>query len=123
VKTLPQLAAAELAVMKLLWEKGDLTARQILDALYPESSSPQHGTVQRLLERLERKGFVDRDRSGPVQHFSPSVTRERYLGAELETLASHMTGGSLAPVLSFLIEEQKLSRAEIRRLRKIVEGR
>ena len=38
--------------MELLWREGRLTARQILDQLYPDVAKPQHGTVQRLLQRL-----------------------------------------------------------------------
>jgi BlaI family penicillinase repressor len=123
VKKLPPLASAELGVMQLLWDQGACSARQILEALYPDPKTPQHGTVQRLLQRLEEKGFVARDRSAAVQLFSARVTRERVFGAELESLAERMTGGSLAPVLSFLIEKKKLSREEIRRLREIVEDR
>ncbi|HEY7396171.1 MAG TPA: BlaI/MecI/CopY family transcriptional regulator, partial [Gemmatimonadaceae bacterium] len=71
MKPPPPLAAAELTVMQLLWDRGALTAREVLEALYPDSSTPQHGTVQRLLQRLEEKGFVARDRSARVQRFTP----------------------------------------------------
>ena len=58
----PSLANAELAVMDLLWRNDDpMTARQILEQLYPDAAKPQHGTVQRLLQRLEDKGYIERD--------------------------------------------------------------
>ena len=117
----PPLATAELAVMKLLWQKGDLTAREILEELYPDSTKSQHGTVQRLLQRLEEKSFVKRDRTSPVQRFAARVGQEEYLGSELENLAEQLTGGSLTPLLTFLIEGKKLSRAEIKRLKRLVE--
>jgi BlaI family transcriptional regulator, penicillinase repressor len=121
----PQLAAAELAVMKLLWQNRSLTARQIMEELYPDDDRSQHGTVQRLLQRLEDKGFVKRERTpaAAAQQFSAAITRDAYLGAELESLADQLTGGSLAPVISMLIEEKKLTPAEIRRLRRIVEDK
>jgi len=119
----PPLAAAELTVMQLLWDRGALSAREVLEALYPDAATPQHGTVQRLLQRLEEKGFVARDRSARVQRFTAKISKERVLGAELESLADRMAGGSLAPLLSFLIEKKKLTPDEIRRLRKIVEDR
>ena len=52
------LANAELAVMELLWETDRLTAREIRDELYPGESRSANGTVQRLLQRLEDKGFI-----------------------------------------------------------------
>ena len=115
------LAAAELAIMKLLWQRKSMTAREILEEIYPDASRSQHGTVQRLLQRLEDKGFVDRDRRAPIQQFGPLISQEAYLGAELESLADQLTGGSLAPLITLLIEEKKLSRAEIKRLKQLVE--
>ena len=50
---LPSLANAELAIMDLLWEQDNLTARQVREELYPGAEREQHGTVQKLLQRLE----------------------------------------------------------------------
>ena len=119
--TTPTLPNAELAVMELLWRKGRLTARQILELLYPDTSRPQHGTVQRLLQRLAAKGFVVRDRSLGVNLYSPAISREAYASAQLESLADRLTQGSLVPMITRLVEENRLSRAEIDKLRRILE--
>ena len=58
-----RLTNAEISLMELLWETNPLTARQIRERLYDDSEKSQHGTVQRLLQSLEEKGFVSRDRS------------------------------------------------------------
>lgn len=118
----PRLANAELAVMELLWDSGALTARQIREDLYPGDARPQHGTVQKLLLRLEEKQFVARDRSPPVHLFSARVSREAYAGDQLQAIAEKLTSGSLAPLLTYLIAEKRVSRAEIRRLRRILDG-
>ena len=115
------LPNAELAVMDLLWRRGRLTSRDIIDELYPDAARPQHGTVQRLLQRLENKGYVVRDRELGVNAFTPALTREGYATGQLEVLAKRLTGGSLAPMLTRLVEHNKLPRAEIERLRKILE--
>ena len=117
----PTLANAELAVMELLWRRDRWTAREILAELYPDADRPQHGTVQRLLQRLEEKAFVERDRSLPVHHFSARIGRESYGGSQLESLAARLTGGSVAPLITQLMDEKKLSRAEIARLRQILD--
>ena len=115
------LANAELAVMELLWKKERMTAREIREALYPNSTKTQHGTVQRLLQRLEDKGFVDRDRSLPVHLFAARIGRDAYAGTQLEALTEKLTGGSLAPLLTQLIEEKRISNEEIGRLRQILD--
>lgn len=119
--SLAPLANAELSVMELLWAHDRLTARQIQDQLYGESDRSQHGTVQRLLQRLEDKGLVQRERGEGAQVFRPLMTREEYASSQIESLAERLTGGSIAPLLTHLIEQKRLSRAEIRRLRDLLD--
>ena len=118
--TTPALPNAELAVMELLWRKGRITGRQVLDRLYPDAPKPQHGTVQRLLQRLAAKGFVVRDRSLGISVFSPAISRDAYASAQLESLANRLTQGSLVPMITRLVADNKLSRAEIEKLRRIL---
>ena len=117
----PPLANAELAVMELLWEQDPLTARAIQELLYPGATKAQHGTVQRLLQRLEDKGYVARDRTLPVHLFVASISRASYASSELEALADKLTGGSVAPLITHLLEEKRISRGEIAKLRKILD--
>ena len=116
-----RLTNAEMAAMDLLWESEQLTARQIREQLYGDSDKAQHGTVQRLLQNLAEKGFVHRDRTLGVHLFSAIVGREAYGGLQLESLAEKLTGGSIAPLLTHLLDEKKLDKAEIQRLRKLLE--
>lgn len=117
----PPLANAELAVMELLWDQSGLTARKIRETLYPDASKAQHGTVQRLLQRLEEKGFVARDKSLPVHLFSAVISREAYASGQLEMLTAKLTGGSIAPLITHLLEHEKITPTEIKRLRRILE--
>jgi predicted transcriptional regulator len=118
----PPLANAELAVMNLLWQNNEpVTARNIREQLYPDAAKPQHGTVQRLLQRLEDKGYVERDRSLSVHLFSAAISRQTYAGRQLESLADKLTAGSFAPLIMHLIEQKKISRDEIKRIRAILD--
>ena len=116
-----QLTDAELAVMDLLWQNDQLTARQIRENLYPAATKAQHGTVQKLLQRLEDKGYVKRDPSLSVNLFSVTISRQAYAGGQLESLASRLTSGSVAPLITHLVENKKISRDEIKRIRAILD--
>lgn len=116
------LANAELAIMELLWECSSLTARQIRERLYPDAVHAQHGTVQRLLQRLEEKGYVQRDTEQSILHFSALVSRNEYASEQLESLADKLTGGSLAPLITHFVEEKKISQDEIQRLRQLLDN-
>ena len=113
------LANAELAIMNLLWENERLTARFLREQLYPNSEKAQQGTVQKLLNRLEEKGYVERDRSLPVHFYSAKISRHSYTGGQLVSLANKLTAGSIAPIITHLIEEKKISRDDIDEIRAI----
>lgn len=112
---------AELGVMRLLWESGDLTAREIREQLYPDGGDSAHGTVQKLLQRLESKAFVERDRSGFAHIFRAAVTEKAYAGGQLRSLADKLTGGSVVPFLTHLVESKGISKSELRELQKLFE--
>ena len=117
----PPLANSELAIMDLLWGNERLTARQIREQLYSHSSKAQHGTVQKLLQRLEKKGYVERDRSQFVHQFMAKVSRQTYAGMQLELLASKLTAGSFAPLITHLVEESKISSDDIEQIKAILD--
>jgi len=115
------LANAELAIMDQLWGRERMTARQLRDLLYGKSEKAQHGTVQRLLQRLEDKGYIERDRALPVHLFSARITREDYACGQMESLADKLTGGSLAPLITHLMDRKRISHDEIQRIRAILD--
>src|SRR5262249_8558273 len=90
---------AELAVLQVLWEQGPSTIRQLTDRLYPEGRAAQYATVQKLLERLEDKGHVTRDRRPAVHVFAAAVGRDELIGRRLQEVAEKLCGGSWTPLL------------------------
>lgn len=114
---------AELAVLKLLWERGPLTARAIREELYPRGTPSDHATVQKLLERLESKGCTTRDRSGFAHVFAARVTQQAVVGQQLEALAEKLTDGSLAPLIMHVVNSKKLSARDRRELRELFNRR
>ncbi len=112
---------AELAVLKLLWARGPLTAKAMTEILYPDGTPSEFAAVHSFLQRLERKALVQRDRSSFVHLFSASVAQADVLGRELETLVNRLGGDSLAPLIMQLIHQKKLSPKEAAQIRKMLE--
>lgn len=111
---------AELAVLRVLWDAEPATIRQIADTLYPDGGSSEYGTVQKLLERLEAKSCVQRDRTGFAHQFRSSVDRADLTDDGLQALAKKLWDGSLAPVLMHLVRDRKLSRSDRDALRQLL---
>jgi predicted transcriptional regulator len=117
----PDVTDAELAVLQTLWEQGPSTIRHLADLLYPGGTAAQYGTVQKLLERLEGKGCVRRDRAPWPHVFSPAIDRSTLIGWRLRTMAEKLCGGSMAPLLLHLLRAEQFSPEERRELRSFLD--
>ncbi len=111
---------AELAILRVLWRDGPQPVRGIATALAKRGTPAQAATIQKLLERLEEKGWVERDRSGPVQMFLATADRDDLIGRRLQGIAEELCEGSLTPLLSHLVQNERLSSADRRALRDLI---
>jgi len=112
---------AELAVLDALWSQGPATIRRITDIIYPGSGAAHYATVQKLLERLEGKGCVSRDRSGFAHIFSAAVNRDDVIAERLRVVADQLCEGSLTPLLLQLASATRLTAAERAELLKLID--
>jgi predicted transcriptional regulator len=112
---------AELAVLRVLWEDGPCSVRSIADALGGRGAPAHAATVQKLLERLEDKGWVERDRTGPVQLFRATADRDDLIGRRLRGIAEELCEGSMTPLLSHLVQNERLTPADRKALRDLID--
>jgi BlaI family penicillinase repressor len=112
---------AELALLQSLWDDGPATIRQLVERVYKQGGPSVYATVQKLLDRLEGKGFVTRDRGASVHVFDAAVDRDQLISRRLRAVADALCGGSLSPLLTHLVEGHGLSQKERRELRSLIE--
>ena len=121
-RTPQDVTDTELAILQILWDQGPSTRRQITDVLYPRGGPAQYATVQKLLERLEAKGFVAaKNRGQGVLTFAVSVDRDELISRKLQEMAEKLCGGSMTPLLMNLVRAQPLSDRQLDELRLFVE--
>ena len=120
-RTPQDITDKELEILQVLWAHGPMTIRQITDVLYPDSRSSYYATVQKLLERLEAKGCVRRDRSENVHVFRAAVGRDEIVGRRLKAVADQLCDGSWTPLLTHLVQSRKLSGADREALRRLID--
>jgi predicted transcriptional regulator len=113
---------AELAVLQILWDRGPATIRQLTEVLYPPAGEAQYATVQKLLERLESKEHVERDRSGHAHLFRARTDRDTLVGHRLRAMAEKLCGGMMAPLLTHLVRAETLTTEERQELRALIDG-
>ncbi|MBM79726.1 MAG: transcriptional regulator [Planctomycetaceae bacterium] len=116
-----RLTEAQFAVLEALWNGGDQTIRQLTATLYPEQTTSDYATVQKLLEQLEQKGCTARDRSKMAHTFRATVDRGDLIDSQLQEMAEKLCEGSLTPVLMHLVEGASLSKGDRDTLRSLLD--
>lgn len=118
---LDQVTDGELSILQVIWERGETTSREITAALHEEVTDPKMSSVQKLIERLEAKGCVQRDRSRRAHRFRALVTHQEFLRSRLQALANRFCDGALTPLVTTLLQDQGLSPEEHEQLRRLVD--
>ena len=116
------ITESELSVLRALWDRGAATIRQLTEVLYPQGGAAQYATVQKLLDRMEAKGYVRRDRSLYVHVFEAVLDRDELIGRRLRSLAETLCDGSLTPLLTHLARAKDLTESERAALRAIIDS-
>ncbi len=113
------VTGAELKVLETLWRRGEATIRELRDELYPSGGGSKFATVQKLLARLEAKKLVRRRKDQANSIFAARIARDEFIGGELRRLANRLSGDSMTPLLTCLVEAGELTakeRGDLRRL-------
>ena len=119
--SVPAVSDAELDVLKVLWEHGPATVRQVEAQLRRRRRRWAYNTILTLLSRLRDKGCVNSDRSGAAHVFKAAVTREQLLQHGLSDLADRICDGTASPLVHALVQQGNLSADDLSQLRKLLD--
>ncbi len=117
----PPISETELDVLKVLWEHGPATVRQVNAVLRRRGRRYAYTTVLTLLQRLEAKGHARSDKGGVAHVFSAAVSRDGLLRRRLNELADELFGGTATPLVQALVEGHRFSPEEIEQLRRLLD--
>lgn len=113
----PHITAAELRIMKVLWEKGMATVRQCLEALPPDGGDPPaYTTVMTMMTQLAEKRALTVDRERQPFVYRPAVRRDQVLGQRLKEFLHTVFDGQAGNLALHLVEEGSLSADDLRRI-------
>ena len=81
-----------------------------------------YSTVKTMLDRLVEKGYVKTRRVGNVYEYFPKIARPTAVNRLLDDISERLLGGSVAPFLQRLIEQERLTPEEAHELRAMLEN-
>lgn len=101
------LTRAEETVMKVLWKLNNGLLMEVVENM-PEPQ-PHKNTVATILKTLVDKEFVKIENVGRIHRYHPLHSKEEYSKRTLTNVAKGYFEGSFSNVVSFLVDEKKLS--------------
>lgn len=119
-KIIPPLSPAESEILQIVWRLKSATVQDVCDAVSQERSAT-YATVQTLLRRLEKKGYIGHDVKGKAHLFRPVAEREEVIKRTVSDFVDRLFGGDPVPLLLHLAGRSKLKGEDIKRLRKLLE--
>lgn len=110
------LTEAEQRVMRVLWDKGEASVREVTDAL--EKTYPvAYNTVLTILRILTDKNYVSPRQDGRAFIYTPSVSRGEAQTRALKKMMSTFFEGSPTELAQHLIRTENLSADELQSLK------
>jgi len=114
-----KLATLQLAIMQVLWERGEATVAAVREALAGQRDLA-HTTIATMLVKMERKGIVDHRSEGRAYLYRPCIQPEQIKTSMATDLMERLFGGNLTEMMSHLLDESDVSREELNRLKDLI---
>ena len=118
-KLVAELTEAEWEIMNVVWEKEPCAAGTVQEAL-AKSRDWAYATVKLTMDRMAKKGFLEINKIRNLQLFRSCISKVEARRGELQKMLKRAFGGTLTPMLKFLIEHEGLSKEEAAQLRELV---
>ena len=117
----PTIPDSELDVIKVLWDRGQGTVREILETLKAAGRQWSYATVATLLDRLETKGMVTSDRSDLAFVYRPVVSESEVRRKRVGSLVEKLYGGEPGQLILHLLKSHTLDASQAREVRALLE--
>jgi BlaI family penicillinase repressor len=116
-----RLGRVQLRIMQVLWDRKTASARAITDALNQSGPAIAHSTVQTLLRKMEEKGAVGHRTEDRTFIYRPLVDAPSVTRSATRELIERVFGGSAAGLVAYLLKEERIGRAELREIRRLID--
>jgi predicted transcriptional regulator len=108
--------------MAVLWDRGPSTAAEVREALSGQRHDLAYNTVLTFLRILEDKRHVDHKEEGRAHRFRAVVNRKEAGASALTRTLNRLFGGSAEALVTQLVQQRGLSKEDLKRLRRVVDG-
>ena len=116
----PRPTDAELAILRVLWERGASTVRQVHEAL-AGTRETGYTTTLKLMQIMAEKGLVERNETARTHVYSPVAGQEQTERQLVQDLVDRAFGGSAAQLVLRALGAEGTTDAELTEIRKLID--
>lgn len=118
----PRPTDAELAILRVLWERGPSTVRQVHEVLARERPTA-YTTALKLMQIMTEKGLVRRDETERTHIYHARLTEDQTQRQLVRDLLERAFGGSASKLVMQALAAKRASAEELGEIRKLLDGR
>jgi BlaI family transcriptional regulator, penicillinase repressor len=115
-----QLTELQLAILRVVWDRGEATVQDIWEALHAERGLAQT-TVATMLSRLERRGVVTRRAESRQYRYKAAVTEEEVQHSMVGELTERLFDGDVAALVRHLLHDADMSPGDLAKIRAMID--
>lgn len=115
-----EITELQLAILRLLWERGEATVAELWEALHDERGLAQT-TVATLVARLQRRGIVARRTRDRQYVYRATITEADVQHSMVSELTERLFAGDTAALVSHLISASDMSPGDLARMKRLLE--
>ena len=119
----PRPTDAELAILRVLWERGPSTVRQVHEILIARVGPTAYTTALKLLQIMTEKGLVRRDDTDRSHVYTPRLTEEQTQRQLVRDLLDRAFGGSASKLVIQALSARRATPEELGEIRRLIEAR
>jgi len=119
-KKLPALSPSETEILRLVWQLDKATVQDVCDKL-PAKRKIAYATVQTLLRRLEKKGYLKHHIRGKAHVFFAAVKSENVIKRSVNDFLDRLFGGDPIPLMQYLAKHGKIDAGDIEKLKRLAD--
>ncbi len=121
-RKLPAVSPAETEILRIVWQLGQGTVQKVCSRL-PAKRKITYATVQTLLRRLEKKGYIKHHNEGKAHVFSAAVKSEDVIKRSVGDFLERLFGGDVVPLIQYLAEHGKIDADDIEKLKEQINNK
>ncbi len=117
----PNIPDSELDVLKVLWDRGQATVREIMETLRDAGRQWSYATVATLLDRLREKGMVVSDRREQAFVYRPVIKAQDVRRKRVDNLVDKLYEGEPGLLVLHLLKSHPLDPAQAKEVQTLLE--